>query len=53
MESKEEKSAKFFEAIRKNNIAEIIRFYKDDSIFPWEFLEDGGNTGKLIPSLTL
>ena len=53
MESKADKSSKFFEAVRKNNIADIIKFYKDDSISPWEFNEDGGNTGKHIPSLTL
>ena len=42
-----EKNSKYFEAIKRNNVAEINKFFKDPSISPWEFIEDEGNTGTL------
>lgn len=45
MESKDDKIIKFFDAIRRNNVAEINRLFKDSTIRPWEFVEDDNNTG--------
>ena len=45
MEAIVEKSKTFFEAIRRNNVAEINSLMKDASIFPWEFIKDDKSTG--------
>ena len=43
---KDEKCIRFFDAVRRNNVAEVNRLFKDETINPWEFVEDDGNTGK-------
>ena len=36
---------KFFEAVKNANIKEVNRFFSDEDIKPWEFLEEDGYTG--------
>ena len=39
-------SSEFFQCIQKNNIAEIKKFFRNESIKPWEFLLDDDFSGK-------
>ncbi len=38
----------FFEAIRSANIPDIVKFFRDENIKPWEFLYEDEFTGEKI-----
>lgn len=40
-------SKEFFQCISNNNIEEIKKFFRNESIKPWEFLLDEDYSGKL------
>lgn len=41
-------SKEFFKSISNNNVAEIKKFFRNESIKPWEFLLDEDYSGILI-----
>ena len=48
METNDDESKIFFDAITSNNVAEIRRIFKDESTRPWEYTKDENSTG-IIP----
>jgi hypothetical protein len=43
--------ALFFEAIRNANIPDILKFFRDEKIKPWEFLYEDEFSGNLIKEI--
>jgi len=43
----------FFEAIRDANIPDILKFFRDEKIKPWEFLYEDEFSGNLIKKLKI
>ena len=39
---------KFFQAVKESNATEIVKFFRDDTIKPWEFKEEEDYTGIII-----
>lgn len=45
-EDKLDVKRKFFQAILQENLPEVTKLFQNSKIFPWEFTEEGGYTGK-------
>jgi hypothetical protein len=41
-------SIRFFEAIKSENIPEIVKFLRDEKIKAWQYREEDEYTGKII-----
>jgi hypothetical protein len=39
---------KFFQALKDSDVSEIVKYFRDDNIKPWKFIEEEDYTGKLI-----
>ena len=35
----------FFEAIKKSNIPEIVKYFRNENLKPWEYLDEDEYTG--------
>ena len=45
---KSELQIQFFDLISSNNRSEIVKYFREIDYKPWEYLDEDGNTGKLI-----
>ena len=42
----------FFDYVSSNNRIEVIKYFREIEYKPWEYLDEEGNTGRLIIKLS-
>ena len=52
-ESEKNLENNFFEAIKNSNIPEIVKFFRNEKIEPWEFLYEDEYNGDLFFKLNI